>query len=358
MSILKHVSGANSTPDYNRKMLNYLTENHKTADGRYVGGCGCSSKNPLIDFELTKKAYHKTGNKQGEHFVLSITPDKPEINNERYMKMGERIASYFTDYQSVYTLHTDTPIRHLHFLVNSVSPKHGKKFSQGPDELNNFKTYCNHVLHDYGFDVINTGSKNLFDNTEYSLKDGFDFLEITDDIPEISNNTNIIVNYEDNEAYSINHYDSYNYEDDFYENEEYFNDYEEDTYMSKVYTPEAIDSNDKKLKKKGKKKNKKKNKLSNSLPNYLINRSKSFTIKVNSEKKLIKATELMTAVKSKPSELSENNIKLGMNVHAKFIDAGYPTNVVIDESENYIIDFSDEEDAENIKCIDVDVNQS
>ena len=66
----------------------------------------------------------------------------------------------------------------------------------------------------------------------------------------------------------------------------------------------------------------------------------------------------MAAVKSKPSELSENNIKLGMNVHAKFIDAGYPTNIVIDESENYIIDFSDEEDAENIKCIDVDVNQS
>lgn len=370
MSILKHVSGANNTHDYNSKMLNYLTENHKTADGMYVGSCGCSSKKPLTDFEITQKVYHKPIGKQGEHFVLSITPDKPEVKNDLYMTIGQRIASYFTDYQSIYTLHTDTAIRHLHIFLNSVSPNHGKKFSQGPNELNNFKTYCNHVLHDYGFDIINTGSKNLFDNTKYSLKDGFDFLEIPEDISEPFKDVNLSAEYDncyDNDS-CTQHCDSYDcnfdndYEEDcnedyFYENDEYFNDYEEDTYMSKVYTPEVIDSNEKKLKKKGKKKNKKKNKLNNSLPNYLINCSKSFTIKVNSEKKLIKAGELMAAVKSKPSELSENNIKLGMNVHAKFIDAGYPTNVVVDESENYIIDFSDEEDSENTTYIGVDVNQ-
>lgn len=44
----------------------------------------------------------------------------------------------------------------------------------------NFKTYCNHVLHENGFDIIKKGNNELFDDTPHSLKNGFDFLEVSD----------------------------------------------------------------------------------------------------------------------------------------------------------------------------------
>ena len=180
MSILKHVSGSNKDPDYKNTLIDYLTENHKTADGQYVDTYGCSKTAPLRDMNTVCKVHHKTDGKQAEHFVLSVTPDKKENTNASYMEIGRRISSYFDGFQSVFALHTDTSTRHLHFLVNSVSYKDGRKFSQGPTELNNFKTYCNHVLHENGFDIIKKGNNELFDDTPYSLKNGFDFLEVSD----------------------------------------------------------------------------------------------------------------------------------------------------------------------------------
>ena len=93
MSILKHVSGSNCDPDYINALVDYMTENHKTADGLYVDTYGCSKTNPVRDIDAVKKIHHKTGGKQGEHFVLSITPDKPENTNASYMEIGRRIAS-------------------------------------------------------------------------------------------------------------------------------------------------------------------------------------------------------------------------------------------------------------------------
>lgn len=135
MSILKHVSGFNKDPDYKNTLIDYLTENHKTADGQYVDTYGCSKTAPLRDMNTVCKVHHKTNGKQAEHFVLSVTPDKKENTNASYMEIGRRISSYFDGFQSVFALHTDTSTRHLHFLINSVSYKDGRKFSQGPTEL-------------------------------------------------------------------------------------------------------------------------------------------------------------------------------------------------------------------------------
>lgn len=86
MSILKHVSGSNCDPDYINVLVDYMTENHKTADGLYVDTYGCSKTNPVRDIDAVKKIHHKTGGKQGEHFVLSITPDKISL---KYRKIHQ-----------------------------------------------------------------------------------------------------------------------------------------------------------------------------------------------------------------------------------------------------------------------------
>ena len=81
MSILKHVSESNKDPDYKNTLIDYLTENHKTADGQYVDTYGCSKTAPLKDMNTVCEVHHKTDGKQAEHFVLSVTPDKKENTN-------------------------------------------------------------------------------------------------------------------------------------------------------------------------------------------------------------------------------------------------------------------------------------
>lgn len=334
MSILKHISGANKDPDYKNTLIDFLTENHQTADGQYVDTYGCSKTAPLRDMNTVSKVYHKTDGKQAEHFVLSVTPDKKENTNASYMEIGRRIASYFDGFQSVFALHTDTDTRHLHFLVNSVSYKNGKKFTQGPKELNDFKTYCDHVLHENGFDIIKKGNNELFDDTPYSFKNGFDFIEVSENEPKECTETSPIIidddysdQYDDNDYYIEDNYECNNYND--------YYDYEEDDNMSKGYVPEVIEPENKKSKKLSKKKGKKKSKST-----YTIDNSCNYTIKIDSKEKLKDAAEFISSMQKKNVEDKLEDTKIGMCAMGKFHDAGYDVNVLMNDLQNFTIDFN------------------
>lgn len=244
------------------------------------------------------------------------------------MEIGRRISSYFDGFQSVFALHTDTSTRHLHFLINSVSYKDGRKFSQDPTELNNFKTYCNHVLHENGFDIIKKGNNELFDDTPYSLKNGFDFLEASEDEPQECAEASPVIT--DNDYYIEDNYEYYIYND--------YDDYEEDDNMSKCYTPEVTYDNDKKLKKKSKKKGKKKSKRT-----YTIDNSCNYTVKVDSQDKLKDAAEFISSMQKKSFEDKLEDTKIGMCAMGKFHDAGYDVNVLMNDSQNFTIDFNYED---------------
>lgn len=342
MSILKHVSGSNCDPDYINVLVDYMSENHKTADGLYVDTYGCSKTNPVRDIDAVKKIHHKTGGKQGEHFVLSITPDKPENTNASYMEIGRRIASYLDGFQSVYALHTDTDTRHLHFLVNSVSYKDGKKFTQGPKELNDFKTYCDQVLYEKGFDIIKKGNTGMFDNTPYSFKDGFDFLEVSEDTSEEKPEKCpiVICDEPENDSY-INESERNSDESDICgcDDEDDYDDYEEDDYMSKDYLQELNDANDKKSRKLSKKKGKKK-----SNPTYTINDSSNYTLNVDSKDKLDEAAALISAIHGKKIEEKIEDTKLGMCTVAGFKERGLNVDVNLDISQNLIINLNYKKD--------------
>ncbi len=109
------------------------------------------------------------------------------------MDIADEIASYFSEYQSVYSVHKDTRHRHIHMVLNSVSYETGKKFSQSKQELNQLKGYFNHVLSDYELDIIKTKTDDILDENPYNFNDGFDFLEIDCDEEE-----NEITIYDDN----------------------------------------------------------------------------------------------------------------------------------------------------------------
>lgn len=198
MSLLKIINGANNDKDFIPKIHEYIVDDVKTDKGQLVGTSNCFRKHAVKDFMTVKKLHHKTHGRQGIHMVLSITPDIPENSDEVYMDIADEIASYFSEYQSVYSVHKDTRHRHIHMVLNSVSYETGKKFSQSKQELNQLKGYFNHVLSDYELDIIKTKTDDILDENPYNFDDGFDFLEIDCDEEE-----NEITIYDDNDYDAI-----------------------------------------------------------------------------------------------------------------------------------------------------------
>ena len=182
MSILRRVNDHNNNEDSLYHIAEYITTKPYTDWDENVAVIGCRKDKFLNDMFATKKAYHKNTGKMYEHSVLSITPDLPYMKDSDYMEIGRRIASHRHGFQCAYALHKDTSIRHLHFLFNSVSYRDGKKFSQGPSELNSVKTFINHVLEDYNLDPIKEGMLGCIDTNKYFFGiSGYSFLEIDDD---------------------------------------------------------------------------------------------------------------------------------------------------------------------------------
>lgn len=178
-SVMKMINGSNSSRGYMTDVSNYITDDSKTYNKEWVGSSGCSPDHPADDMYLVKKMYHKTHGKQGEHFVLSPSPDRPYIDNHAYMDMAREIALQYSEYQCVFALHLDSYKRHLHFLLNSVSYKTGKKFSQSPSDLNRKKAAINDILMKYGFELIMASAEELYDETDHSNGSGcLDYLEI------------------------------------------------------------------------------------------------------------------------------------------------------------------------------------
>lgn len=94
----------------------------------YCGGYGVDMNYPV---QQVKVLCGKDHGRQVRHFILSFK--KPEtIGYEQLMRLGFEICKYYSDYQSVYGLHTDTDHLHLHFAVNTVSYKTEKMYAVAP----------------------------------------------------------------------------------------------------------------------------------------------------------------------------------------------------------------------------------
>ena len=187
MSVYKRINDKNNDKDSLKYLIDYISQKPYTVFETDVGVIGCRKDAVFQDMNAVKSAYHKNSGHQYEHAVLSITPDFPTLKDADYLAIGRRISSHCTGYQCLYALHKDTRIRHLHFLWNTVSYKDGKRFSQGPPDLNREKAYINSVLEEYGLDAIRTSTADLVDKGEYDLSDGWRFLEIDNDVPEDRN---------------------------------------------------------------------------------------------------------------------------------------------------------------------------
>ena len=199
-AVLKFINGRNDNPDSLRSICGYATAKAKTDDGKLVATHGCSIEHPVEDMLANKRLHNKTHGKQYEHFVLAPCPNGSDKSPEDILRATKEIvATVFPENMAVISVHTDTKVIHAHTVLDSVNAVTGRKFSQGPSDLNRVKQKVNDILMCRGYEIITASANDIVDHTDYSEAEGFDFLEldesqfITEDtVEEISSFTDSV----------------------------------------------------------------------------------------------------------------------------------------------------------------------
>lgn len=178
-AVLKFINGRNDNPDSLRSICGYATAKAKTDDGKLVATHGCSIEHPVEDMLANKRLHNKTHGKQYEHFVLAPCPNGSDKSPEDILRVTKEIvATVFPENMAVITVHTDTKVVHAHTVLDSVNAVTGRKFSQGPSDLNRVKQKVNDILQRHGFEIITASANDIVDHTDYSKEEGFNFLEL------------------------------------------------------------------------------------------------------------------------------------------------------------------------------------
>mgnify|MGYP002616197649 FL=1 len=110
--------------------LNYIQNSDKTEECVLVGSINCLPDTAFEQMVETKNIFHKTGNRQGYHVIISFSPEE-KVSAEQAMYVLEHFAKDVLgdDYEAVYAVHTDREHMHGHLIWNCVSMTTGKKYN-------------------------------------------------------------------------------------------------------------------------------------------------------------------------------------------------------------------------------------
>lgn len=150
MSIIKFINGKNRGAKALKQGIRYVLNPEKTSP-HLVGGRGITVSTVYQDMQTVQRLMGKEEGRSYIHFILSFNE---EIYNQQLRQIAEECAAYFTDNQSVWAVHDNTAYRHIHFIVNTVNVRDGKKFSQSKREMLSFRETVNGILERHGITAI------------------------------------------------------------------------------------------------------------------------------------------------------------------------------------------------------------
>lgn len=130
-----------------KNALEYIQNPDKTEECVLVGGINCLPDTAFEQMEETKNIFHKTGNRQGYHVIISFSPEE-KVTAEQAMYVLEHFAKDILgdDYEAVYAVHTDREHMHGHLIWNSVSMTTGRKYNS---HKGNWKNHLQPITNKY-----------------------------------------------------------------------------------------------------------------------------------------------------------------------------------------------------------------
>ena len=122
------------------------------------GGNGISLLSPIESMYAVKQMFDQSTRKQAEHIILAFSRSEHSfIYTTLLRKIGYEICNFFNNAQVLFSLHEcsdtygdfTTDGYHLHFVINTVNIRNGKKL--GLDYSNEFllKYYILEILKKY-----------------------------------------------------------------------------------------------------------------------------------------------------------------------------------------------------------------
>jgi hypothetical protein len=92
-----------------------------------------------------QRAYGKDNKRRLYHLIVSYRPNLP--THEILKNTADRIAYFlFNDYQVFYGIHISKEHWHIHFAINAVSYRTGKKFHLSTQEYKQFKKALTEII--------------------------------------------------------------------------------------------------------------------------------------------------------------------------------------------------------------------
>ena len=127
--------------------LQYIQNPDKTEECVLVGSINCLPDTAFEQMVETKNIFHKTGNRQGYHVIISFSPEE-KVSAEQAMYVLEHFAKDVLgdDYEAVFAVHTDREHMHGHLIWNSVSVTTGKKYNS---PKGNWKNHLQPITNKY-----------------------------------------------------------------------------------------------------------------------------------------------------------------------------------------------------------------
>ena len=127
--------------------LQYIQNPDKTEECVLVGSINCLPDTAFEQMVETKNIFHKTGNRQGYHVIISFSTEE-KVTAEQAMYVLEHFAKDVLgdDYEAVFAVHTDREHMHGHLIWNSVSITTGRKYNS---PKGNWKNHLQPITNKY-----------------------------------------------------------------------------------------------------------------------------------------------------------------------------------------------------------------
>jgi hypothetical protein len=160
--VVEYASNAEKTenpqwPQYDVQALadvmDYAMNDFKTEKQFYVTCLNCDAATARDEMQATKIQFGKTDGILAFHGYQSFAPG--ETDAETAHKIGVELAErLWPDYQVVVGTHLNTKCFHNHFVINSVSFIHGKKFDNCPATYTQMRRISDDLCRKYRLSVI------------------------------------------------------------------------------------------------------------------------------------------------------------------------------------------------------------
>ena len=125
MAVLKIANNGYRNIESIQNVTSYVINPYKTCD--LYGGQGVLINKPHLYMETVQNYYH-SGGKMMQHFILAFG-DFDCISFDEAYDLAYAVCELFPDYQLVFGVHLDKDNKHIHWAMNPVNLRTGRKFN-------------------------------------------------------------------------------------------------------------------------------------------------------------------------------------------------------------------------------------